>query len=127
MIIDSVKLPHTNLVFFENNVLEIQLGDNFFYTIIEAKEINDAIEKISKGKKVKALLLAGTYSDCDTATRMYISSEEICSKLSSMALVTRSLAHDILANFIIHFDQPSVPAKAFNSKDKAMEWLLRSD
>ena len=41
-----------------------------------------------------------------------------------MALVTKSMAQDILGNFIIAFDKSSKPAKVFCSKEKALKWIF---
>jgi hypothetical protein len=121
---EKIELPHTILKLHDNTILEIELNDNYFYTLKEAKEINNAIDKLVRHGKMRVLLLAGLYSDCDNDTRKYIASEEICSKLIAMALVTKSMAQDILGNFIIAYDKPSIPAKVFRSKEKALKWIL---
>jgi len=41
-----------------------------------------------------------------------------------MALVANSLAYKILANFFIRFNRPVVPTKVFNSRKKAIAWLI---
>jgi hypothetical protein len=121
---EKIELEHTTITLYDNTILEIELNDNFFYTIKEASEINHVMNKLVVHGKMRALLLAGSYSDCDTETRMFISSDEICSKLIAMALVTRSIAQDILGNFIVAYDRPSKPAKVFRSKQKATKWIL---
>lgn len=120
----QIELSHTKLTLYDHSILEIELNDNYFYTLKEAKEISGAMDKLVVYGKMRALLLAGSYSDCDTETRLFISSEEICSKLIAMALVTKSIAQDILGNFIIAYDRPSKPAKVFRSKQKAVKWIL---
>ena len=121
---EKIELPHTILKLYDNTILEIELNDNFFYTLMEAKEINNAMDKLVIHGKMRVLLLAGLYSDCDNDTRQYIASDEICSKLIAMALVTKSMAQDILGNFIIAYDKPSKPAKVVRSKEKALKWIL---
>lgn len=41
-----------------------------------------------------------------------------------MALVVNNLAYRILSNFFIRFNRPVVPTKVFNSRKKALVWLL---
>jgi hypothetical protein len=121
----KIKLTHTNLVLYENCILEITLDDNFFYTILEAKEINAAMVDLVKYGKMRVVLVAGDYSDCDSETRKYIASDEIGSKIIALALLTKSLAQDLLGNFIIEYDKPPTPTKLFRSKEKAVMWLMK--
>ena len=110
LVISKVKLQHTIVTLYDDTICEIELGEDFFYTIKETLEINKILDEFSKISKLRALLIAGKYSDCDTETRMFISSEEICGKIVAMSLVTKSMAQDILGNFIISYDKPSKPA-----------------
>lgn len=105
-------------------MLEINLGDDIYYTIKEAGEISNAIDRISLGCQRKVMLIAGAYSNCDHETRKFISSREICKKISAMTLIPSSLAQNLIARFVVNFDRPSVPAKVFNRKDDALNWLL---
>ncbi len=123
-IVDEIKLKHSTLVLYSNTILEIYLDDHFFYTIKEGLEIEIAIEELCQKSELRVILLAGLYSDCDTETRKFIASNSICDKITSMALITRSLAQDLLANFIIAYDKPSKPARVFRSKEKALKWIL---
>lgn len=41
------------------------------------------------------------------------------------ALLIFSLPHKILANFYMNFNKPMKPTKIFNSRDKAIAWLLK--
>lgn len=41
------------------------------------------------------------------------------------ALLISSLPHKLMANFYMKFNKPVKPTKIFNSRDKAVQWLLR--
>lgn len=119
-----INLPHTELILYTNNILEIKTGDNYFYSLIDVKEILQAIIEISDGKKKKILILPGEYSDCDIEARKFITSNEVCDEVSAFAIIPSSLAQRLLTSFIINFDKPSVPAKSFHSVKKGIEWLI---
>jgi len=123
-IIKYLNLSHTKLLLTENSILEIQLSDDHFYIISEAKEISKAIDKISNNKICKVILVAGEYSNCDEETRKFISSDEICDKISALALVPKSLAQELIARFVINYDRPKIPAKVFKSEEEAIQWIL---
>ncbi|MBL7918939.1 MAG: hypothetical protein JNJ40_01415 [Bacteroidia bacterium] len=119
----EIDLHHSKLIISNNKLLYVYLVTDYFYTYKEALEIYEAMKQLTGGKKVKAILIAADGSDCDKETRSFISSKDITDMLKALALVSRSLAQDILGNFIITFDKPPQPTKLFRSIDKAIQWL----
>ncbi|MBA2612820.1 MAG: hypothetical protein H0U95_12665 [Bacteroidetes bacterium] len=124
IVISTNNLQHTVVTLYANTICEVELNDDYFYTIKEAIEISKTLGEFSKKSKLRAVLVAGQYSDCDAETRKFIASEEICNNIVAMAILTKSMAQDLLGNFILVYDKPSKPAKVFRSKEKAWEWIL---
>ncbi|MBA3681636.1 MAG: hypothetical protein H0W73_10810 [Bacteroidetes bacterium] len=126
IIITEIKLHHSTFILYSNTILEIYLNDNCFYTMTECVDIEIAIEKLRKQSELRVILIAGLYSDSDAEARQFAASDKIFKNIIAMAMVTRSLAQDLLGNFIIAFDKPSKPAKVFHSREKAMDWILKT-
>ena len=71
------------------------------------------LKQFSKKSKLRVVLIADEFSDCDTETRRFIASEAVCSNIVAMAILTASIAQDLLGSFVIAYDKPSKPAKVF--------------
>lgn len=46
-------------------------------------------------------------------------------QLQKMAILINSLAYRILANFFIRFDKPPILTKVFDTRNDAIDWLLK--
>ncbi len=114
---------HSKYIIHDNGILEIQLADDYYFTIKDSKEITANIISITNGIPNKVMVVAGNLALCDEEARNYASTEESTNPITALAIVTNSLPQTIIANFIMKFQKPRIPTKVFNSVSNALQWL----
>jgi hypothetical protein len=86
-------------------------------------EINETLIKITKSVPHKIIVIAGDLSLNDSDSRNFSSTKKASDPILAMALVTKSLPQKIMANFIMNFQKPLVPTRAFSEIKDAEKWL----
>jgi hypothetical protein len=119
----NLECIHSKYIMRNDGILEIQLADDFYFTVKESKEITANIINITNGIPYKVMVVAGSLSLSDDGARNYSTTKESTDPIISLAIVTCSLPQSIIANFIMKFQKPRIPTKVFNSKVDAVEWL----
>ena len=119
----NLECIHSKYIMRNDGILEIQLADDFYFTVKESKEITANIINITNGIPHKVMVVAGSLSLSDDGARNYSTTKESTDPIISLAIVTCSLPQSIIANFIMKFQKPRIPTKVFNSKMDAVEWL----
>ena len=123
-IVDFIVLPHSTIALRSDGIIELNTKIDFYYTLKETIEGIKAIGKLSGGKLVRVLKIAGNGSSVDAESRKYIASG-IGSRFSiAEAILIETFAHKLIGNFYLKVERPIKPTKLFNDKDKAVEWLL---
>lgn len=123
-LIHEQKCIHSKYLLRKDDILEVVLTDDFFFTLKEAKEITTNIKEVSKNIPRKTLIIAGTLSTSDDEARKYASTKESTDPILALAIVTNSLSQTLIANFIMNFQKPRIPTKVFKSKKEAEQWLV---
>lgn len=121
--LDKIELDHSKLILRNDQIVEIHLEDNFYFTLKESLEINEALIKITKSVPHKIIVIAGDLSLNDSDSRNFSSTKKASDPILAMALVTKSLPQKIMANFIMNFQKPLVPTRAFSEIKDAEKWL----
>lgn len=119
----NIECIHSKYIIHDNGILEIQLKDEFYFTIKESKEITANIISITSGIPHKVMVVAGSLSLSDDGARNYSTTKESTDPIIALAIVTCSLPQSIIANFIMKFQKPRIPTKVFSSVTDATEWL----
>lgn len=120
----TTSLPHSTIVFRDDQILHIDYIEDYHFTIKESKEIFAACRELCHDiEKYPLLLTSGLRTSTDSEFRAHNTTKEVLQHCSAMAIVVNSLANVIIVNFFIKFNKPSAPTKFFNSKEKAIEWL----
>ncbi len=122
-IIETVQLPHTKIELRDDGIIQFFYGDHVQYTMIEAKELEDAVEKITKGIVHKSLRIAGNFSNIDLEVMKYLSRGRGTLYTLADSFVIHSFAQKILANFYLRINKPILPTKFFNKVSEADAWL----
>lgn len=123
-IMHEQKCIHSKYLLREDDILEVVLTDDFFFTLKDAKEITTNIKAVSKNIPRKTLIIAGTLSTSDDEARKYASTKESTDPILALVIVTNSLSQTLIANFIMNFQKPRIPTKVFKSKKEAEQWLV---
>lgn len=119
----NIECIHSKYVIHDDGILEIQLKDEFYFTIKESKEITANITAITNGIPHKVMVVAGSLSLSDDGARNYSTTKESTDPIISLAIVTCSLPQSLIANFIMKFQKPRIPTKVFSSITDAEAWL----
>lgn len=125
VIIDSEDLGHSVVGLRNDGIIQVNFGDETELDIKEAKEIVDAIGKLTGGKKALVLNIGGKNTTATTAARNYSASEQGIKFTIADAFVTLSLAQKILGNFYLNFHKPGIPTKIFDNSEEAIVWLKK--
>ena len=109
--------------YIENDILHIIFNDGVDVDVDEMLESKKVRIALQKGRPMKVLVdVCGLFHISKNAKE--IAAEEENAKMSiAMAIVSSSLGTKIISNFFIKLNNPHIPTKMFNSKEKAMEWL----
>ena len=112
--------------FWDNGIIYIKLDDN------KQIELEDSIRqfellnsKFDGVNKHLVLVEPGRYTDLSKEAREFSARPESNMMTFATGVIIRSLAQRIMINFMINFiKHGTMKMKMFESKEKAMEWLL---
>ena len=117
-------LGHSKIVMRTDGILQVDFIDELLLDVPHCKELMEVYSEIIEGRKVPILHITGKYMNVTKGARDYGASEEGLKYSLVEAFVIDSLAHQILANFYMKFNKPSVPTQFFKTKEEAEAWLL---
>lgn len=119
----EIDLIHSVLRMREDGILQINFGDKTDLDVVETKEILVATKKITEGRKVLTLNIAGSQTSATSAARDFAASEEAIAFTLAEAYVVKNLAQKIIGNFYINFHKPLAKTKIFTNEADAVKWL----
>jgi len=123
---ESVRQRVATIDFWDNGLTNMRLDDNVEITLEDAEEQYEALRSRYDGKtKYRILVEFGRYTSISKEARDFSTVPERNAMTLANAVVVRSLAHRIIINFLISFiRKQNMRMKMFDSKEKAIEWLL---
>ena len=108
-------------IFLRNdNIVQINIKDNFDCEIADSKIMLDAIKQLSRGKKYPLLVL---YSDFNSFTKEAKDFVAKSNETSADALVGDGFAFKMVGNIYLRMNKPIRPTKLFNDVENALKWL----
>lgn len=102
-----------HMYFFKGTHINME----FIHSVFEFNEMNG-------GRAYRNLFEFEARVDLDPEVRDWAAAPNGNTKTIADALVINNLAHKILANFYVKFNKPVKPTKIFESREKAIKWLL---
>jgi Icc-related predicted phosphoesterase len=123
--LDKIELAHSKLILRNDQIVEFHLEDNFYFTLKESLEMNEALIKITKSVSHKIIVIAGDLSLNDSDSRNFSSTKKAADPILAISLVTKSLPQKLIANFIVSFQKPLVPTRTFSKLEDAEKWLSK--
>lgn len=125
-ITETIRLRVATIEFWDNGITNIRLDDNVEIALADSKEQYETLKARYDGKtKYKILVEPGRYTSISKEAREFSTIPERNNMTAASAVVVHSLAHRILINFIINLTQKqNMRMRMFDSKEKAIEWLL---
>ena len=118
-----IYAEHSKCCLRKDNILEIHLEPEKYFTIVESKEISATIIKITENIPRKTLVIANDLATSDDEAREWASSAVATKPMLAMAIVINSLPQSLIANFIMKIQKPIIPTKIFNNIGEAESWL----
>lgn len=109
----------------DDGILVIRYKNNLDFDIEKAKSAIQICENISNGKKMSVLIFTGEFGDMPDDTRKYLSGKSLANHRLAVALVIKSLAHRIMAFFIISIRKKYYPSMIFSNERDALTWLKK--
>ena len=123
-LIQEIKFSHSKVQLFEPKLVRIEILASTPIGKKEAKEMNDALGVLSKGKEILVLMLAEEMAQFDKEAMNFSASDEGMLYTIGDALVVKSTAQRIAANLYLQLSKPKKPSKVFNSEKDAVKWLF---
>lgn len=125
-ILESHSLHYCHIEFWNNGILYLHLNDNYEVQLEDIIELDALLEQNFNQKAPYCILVnPGRYTSISKEAREYSESNKRNQMTQATAVIVKSLAHRIVINFLINFShQRAVKMQMFDSKEKAIEWLL---
>jgi len=125
-VISSSRTPKALISLLSNDVVVVELDD---YVSIDVDDVIQIVNKqgeLTENKKHPVVSIPSEFTSITKEARHFMSGKEAAKYTSADAFVIRSLAHKILADFYLRFQNPVVPTKVFRTKEEAIEWAAQT-
>ncbi|MCD6066810.1 MAG: hypothetical protein K0S33_1636 [Bacteroidetes bacterium] len=116
--------PHSIVSLRSNGIIHVVFRDLITIGYKESKEINDAIGKLGKGKRMRVLMESAINTNFEKEAREFSAGEEGQRYTLADAFIATSTAQSIFVNFYLKINRPPNPSKCFSDMDSAVQWLL---
>lgn len=93
---------------------EIQLND--------ARQNSDVVNSLQEKAGFPLIVETTNIKSITKEARDYLSIQNRETKITAIAIVRKSLIGNMVGNFFIGLNKPSVPTKLFNSEKEALKW-----
>jgi len=123
-LIQEITFTYAKVQLFGSKLVRIEVFGETTIGKKEAKELNDAVGVLSKGKEILVLMLADELAQVDKEAMDFSASPEGQKYTKGDAMVVRSITQRISANLYLKLFRPKKPSKTFNSEEDAIKWLF---
>lgn len=116
----------------EAHVFDTWLKDNIIYTKVKQASVIDLDDAIRNSRMVLEISAGTLYpilvdlrgiSSITKEARDHFSMQGRNAQVSAVAMLVKSPVSNIIGNFFLGINKPSVPTHLFVSEAKAMKWL----
>ncbi|MBL4752676.1 MAG: hypothetical protein JKY52_03610 [Flavobacteriales bacterium] len=122
-IAESIALRTASIYLRDDDIVCIRLKDNADIVLKDSKEMCATVKSLSGGEKKPVLVLTGSGGTITDEVRKFSASKEAADASLAEAIVAKSLAHKLAANFLIKFIDMGRPMKLFTNEEEAVLWL----
>lgn len=121
----SKDFEKINMTLYTNGIMNVLFKKDCIVELQDVQEVVEWVGSIGSGKKYLNLMEAESNSEVDAEARAFAASNNQNQYTIADGMVMTSQAHRILSNFYMKFNKPVKPTKVFNSRTKAIQWLLK--
>lgn len=119
----SISLDFVNIEFHEPDVVIYHYRPKIHLTWAMVQQVAEVTNKLIDFTPCFMCAVIGSGITIEKEVREYGSKPEMLKYTKASAIVQNSLAHRIIANFIIQVQRPPVPTKSFESIEDALTWF----
>ena len=120
------ELQHTIVKYRKDGIIHIICKSGCTVSSVDIYAMAKFIYHIGEANKYNFLIEPMRDSAIDDKARALLASEKGSLFLLKNAILCRFIMHEMISNFFIRIDNPTIPTKIFKDKAKAIEWLLSS-
>jgi hypothetical protein len=106
----------------QDGIVRLTWIPNAEITLAAAKESVAAVETLSQGKVRPLLVDMRSAKSIDREARAYYGSPGM-KAANAIALLADSAVSQVLANFFLRINKPTIPTQMFTSETEALKWL----
>jgi hypothetical protein len=123
-LIQEITFSYAKVQLFDLKLVRLEIFGDTTIGEKEAREMNDAIGVLSRGKEILVLMLADEITQFNDDAVNFSASHEGQLYTLGDAMVVKSMAQRIKANLYLTINKPKKPGKIFNSEKDAVKWLF---
>ena len=106
----------------KDNIVQIQIKDNFECELEDAKRILECIKQVSKKNKYPLLAIYSNFNSFSKEAKALVAKHTLT---IADGLVGNGVAFKIVGNFYLNINKPVRPTRLFNDIESALLWLER--
>ena len=124
-IIETVEFEKCVFYFRADKILIIHLKDNVRMEIEDAMEQHEYIKQKTDFLPLKTLVIPGRHASITPEVKEFSLTKESSDLVKCQAIVVQSLAHRLIATFILKLNKMPVRYKLFTNQEDGIDWLLK--
>ena len=122
---DKIEFSAFTASLVEEGIVQIDFKKIKEMTLEHVNQLNQAIMKLSSGKKICMLSTFEAYIPMNDEVMKQSMKSEFQKNLLASASVLKSTALRVAVKFFWTFHKPKQPRKIFDSKEPALQWLKK--
>lgn len=123
-LVQQIIFSHSKLQLLDSKLVRIEIFGNTPIGLKEAKEMNEALGVLSKGKELLLLMVVDEVDQFSKEAMDFSASRQGLLFSTAEAMVVKSTAQRITANLYLKLVKPKKPSKIFNDEKDAVSWLF---
>jgi hypothetical protein len=117
------EFQHTIVRYRKDGIVHVIYKSGCTISVEDCYAMAKFISQIDGNRKYLMLTEPQRGSNIDEEARTLLASEKGNRFTYKNAILCSSIIHEMIGNFFIRMDNPVVPTKLFNSRDRALDWL----
>jgi len=118
-----IENEFVKIEFFEPDLVVYNYKPGIHLTWLMVQQVAKETNEMINYKPCYMCSIVGEGLTIEKEVREHGTKAEMLTYTKASAIVQNSLAHRIIANFIIRVQRPPVPTRAFNNKEDALAWF----
>jgi hypothetical protein len=112
-----------SLTLIEEHIICSKINDFAVLELEDFMVIEKWIKENINETKIYNLLQFGNGSSVSRELREYSTSQQGSQLSSGTAVIVKNFAQQLIVDFYLKFNHPTLPTQAFHKKEKAIKWL----